>query len=107
VKRRMLMMALGAILALAMAVPAAFAQAVPPPNQDLGELGAEWWQWAFRKPVNVNPLVGSYEGGAKCAGGGAGKVWFLAGVTFLPGSSIEPVERTCRVPANKWIFSPS
>jgi hypothetical protein len=106
VKQRMLMMALGAILALGMALPVALAQESPAPSQDLGELGAEWWQWAFRKPVDTNPLIGSYEGGAQCAGGGAGNVWFLAGVTFLPGSSIEPVEHTCHVPANKWIFFP-
>jgi hypothetical protein len=106
VKRRMLMMVLGAILALGMALPAALAQKTPPPSQDFGELGAEWWQWAFRKPVDTNPLVGSYEGGPQCAGGGAGKVWFLAGVTALPGDTLEPVERTCQVPANKWIFFP-
>jgi hypothetical protein len=101
VKRRLLMMVLGAILALGMAIPVAFAQEAPPPRQDLGELGAEWWQWAFRKPMNVSPLIGSYEGGAQCAGGGAGRVWFLAG-TFTG----ESVTRTCQVPANKWIFFP-
>jgi hypothetical protein len=101
VKRRMLMMALGAILALGMAIPVAFAREAPPPSQDLGDLGAEWWQWAFRKPANVNPLIGSYEGGGQCAGGGAGRVWFLAG-TFTG----ESVTRTCQVPPNKWIFFP-
>jgi hypothetical protein len=106
VKRRLLMMVLGAILALGTAIPVAFAQEAPPPRQDLGELGAEWWQWAFRKPVNANPLVGSYDGGTQCAGGGAGKVWFLGGIAFLPDSTLEPVERTCHVPANKWIFFP-
>ncbi len=51
--------------------------------------------------MNVNPLIGSYEGGAQCAGGGAGKVWFLAG-TFTG----ESATRTCQVPANKSIFFP-
>jgi hypothetical protein len=108
VKRRMLMMVLGALLALGMAVPAVVsAKETPPPSQeDLGELGAKWWQWAFRKPVNVNPLLGSYEGGAKCAGGKAGKVWFLAGVTSEPDSAPGAVVRTCHAPANKSIFFP-
>jgi hypothetical protein len=107
VKRRMLIMVLSIFLALGMAVPVATAKAAPSPSQeDLGELGAEWWQWAFRKPVDVNPLVGEYKGGANCAGGGAGKVWFLAGVTSQPGSELGPVERTCHVPANKSIFFP-
>jgi uncharacterized oligopeptide transporter (OPT) family protein len=50
VKQRMLMMVLGVILALGMAIPMATAQTTPAPKQDLGELGAEWWQWAFHKP---------------------------------------------------------
>ena len=100
-KRRMLMMVLAVILALGMALPMAVARTAPPPKQDLGELGAEWWQWAYHKPQNVSPLLGSYEGGAKCAGGGAGRVWFLAG-SFTG----EDVTRTCHVPSNKWIFFP-
>jgi hypothetical protein len=104
--KRAIVIALSVILALGMALPVALAKETPAPSQDLGELGAEWWQWAFRKPVDTNPLVGSYEGGAQCAGGGAGNVWFLAGVTALPNSTLVPVERTCHVPANKWIFFP-
>lgn len=100
-KQRMLTMMIGVILALAMAIPMATAQTTPPPKQDLGELGAEWWQWAFQKPQNVSPVLGSYEGGAQCAGGGAGRVWFLAG-SFTG----EDVTRTCHVPSNKWIFFP-
>jgi hypothetical protein len=99
--KRTIILALGVILALGMAIPMAAAQTTPPPKQDLGELGAEWWQWAYHKPQNVSPVLGSYEGGAQCAGGGAGKVWFLAG-SFTG----EPVTRTCHVPANKWIFFP-
>jgi hypothetical protein len=99
--KRTIILALGVILALGMAIPMAAAQTTLPPKQDLGELGAEWWQWAYHKPQNVSPVLGSYEGGAQCAGGGAGKVWFLAG-SFTG----EDVTRTCHVPANKWIFFP-
>jgi hypothetical protein len=114
VKRRMLVVALSAFLALALATPVAFGQ----PEQQAGEspaygktgkLAGAWLQWALSKPIPKNPMLGEYRGGPKCNGRpvsetpGEEKWWFLAG-TF--GGQPPGVERTCAMPAGRWLFFP-
>jgi hypothetical protein len=92
VKRRMLVMALGVILALlGVAAPiASAAQDSSGGHQSLSDLTAAWWNWAAQDP---SPLVGNYKGGERCDGR------FVKGVFFLAGSTtVEPVKRTCTVP---------
>jgi hypothetical protein len=69
-----------------------------PYNLTYAQWSAEWWQWIFSLPQDVNPLVD--QTGEHCAQGQSGPVWFLAG-TF--GGS---VERTCTIPEGKTIFFP-
>src|SRR5262245_50717964 len=65
-----------------------------------GEWAARWWQWAYKQPVDTNPLFD--ETGARIANGQSGKVWFLAGVINVSGSA----ERTGTIPAGKALFFP-
>ena len=65
-----------------------------------GEWAARWWQWAYKQPVDTNPLFD--ETGARIANGQSGKVWFLAGVINVSGSAV----RTGTVPAGKALFFP-
>lgn len=101
---RSIAVVLGALLALLVAAPAAFAQ-TEDASEQARELSAAWWQWALEKPSAASPLNGSYEDGARCNGQGASgdtkEVWFLAG-TITGGE----VERTCTVPAGREIFFP-
>ena len=88
-------MALSVILALVVAIPMAS-------GRDLGDLTADWWNWALQKP---SPLEGSYNGGPKCDGSYVKGVFFLAGAASVEGAPAS-VDRTCTVPANKPIFFP-
>jgi hypothetical protein len=100
VKRRMLVMALGVILALlGVAAPiASAAQDSSGGHQSLSDLTAAWWNWAAQDP---SPLVGNYKGGERCDGR------FVKGVFFLAGSTtVEPVKRTCTVPDDTPILFP-
>jgi hypothetical protein len=108
--KRIIIMALGVLFALALATPMALAQigqgAIKSGSAE--ELAVAWTQWAFSKPTNVNsPLIGSYEGGPRCDGTPLsptqGKTWFLAG-TF--GSSTEETVRTCTMPVGTQLFFP-
>ena len=97
--KRAIVVAISVLLALVVAAPIASGQSSSQ-SQNLGQLTAEWWNWAISK--NPSPLVGSYEGGAQCKGEYVKGVIFLAGA--LEGSR---VDRTCTVPANTPIlFSP-
>jgi len=58
-----------------------------------------WWQWAFSFDDDESPVAD--RTGALCAARQSGDVWFLAG-TY--GS--HRTERTCRVPAGKYLFFP-
>ena len=105
--KRIIIMALGVLMALALATPMALAQ-VGPGDEAAGtpeELAAAWTQWAYSKPVGVSPMIGSYEGGAKCDGTPVSptqkKTWFLAGT---PDGS--KVVRTCTMPDQTQLFFP-
>jgi len=105
--KRAIVMAISVLLALIVALPMAFAQVGQgaKASGSAEELAAAWWQWALSKPVEVNPLIGSYEGGPKCDGTPVtptqGKWWFLAGTQ--DGSV---VERTCTMPVGTKLFFP-
>ena len=108
--KRIIIMALGVLFALALATPMALAQigqgAIKSGSAE--ELAVAWTQWAFSKPVDVDsPLIGSYEGGPRCDGTPLsptpGNTWFLAG-TF--GSSTEETVRTCTMPVGTQLFFP-
>ena len=105
--RRIVVLALGLLLALGLAAPMASAQVGQGAKASgkAGELAADWWQWALSEPTATNPLVGSYEGGPQCdgrpLGDVPGKKWFLAG--SFDGSV---VERTCTMPVGTQLFFP-
>jgi hypothetical protein len=106
--RRVVLMALGVILALALAAPVALGQ----PGQGStsteasSKLAAGWWQWGLSKPLDTNPLFDSYTGGPQCDGqpltDTLSKEWFLGG--SLGGGA---VERTCTVPTGTQLFFPA
>jgi hypothetical protein len=106
--KRIIIMALGVLLALALATPMALAQVGQGANKSgtAAELAAAWTQWAYSKPVDESsPLIGGYEGGPRCDGTPVtptqGKQWFLAGTT--DGSK---VVRTCTMPVGTHLFFP-
>jgi hypothetical protein len=106
--KRIIIMALGVLLALALATPMALAQVGQGANKSgtAAELAAAWTQWAYSKPVDESsPLIGGYEGGPRCDGTPVtptqGKQWFLAGTT--DGSA---VVRTCTMPVGTHLFFP-
>jgi hypothetical protein len=59
-----------------------------------------WWQWASSFESDVSPLTD--RTGSRCEAGQSGAVWFLAGSSY--GS--RRVERTCTVPAGRYLFFP-
>jgi hypothetical protein len=111
----MLVVALSALLALALATPVAFGQDEQQEDStaygQTGELAAAWLQWALSKPISQNPMIGGDPdySKAQCNGRpvsetpGEEKWWFLAG-TF--GGQPPEVERTCAMPAGRWLFFP-
>jgi hypothetical protein len=108
VVKRIIIMALGVLMALALATPMALAGVGQGANEadTPEELAAVWTQWAFSKPVDVDsPLIGSYKGGPRCDGTPLsptqGNTWFLAG-TF----DSSKVVRTCTMPAGTQLFFP-
>jgi hypothetical protein len=107
VVKRIIIMALGVLLALALATPMALAQVGQGANKSgtAAELAAAWTQWAYSKPAVVSPLIGSYQGGPKCDGTPVtptqGKQWFLAGT-----SDGSKVVRTCTMPVGTHLFFP-
>lgn len=104
---RSIAVVLGALLALFVAAPVAFAQTedASEASERARELSAAWWKWALEKPSSASPFDGSYEGGARCNGqsadASAKNVWFLAGT--ITG---EEVSRTCTAPSGREIFFP-
>ncbi len=71
------------------------------PNQGpkYGELGAQWWQWAFSFPAAQVPFL--VDGPTDISAHQSGHVWFLAGA----GSGITPT-RTGEVPPGTSLFFP-
>src|SRR6266403_5000882 len=65
----------------------------------LGQLSAQWWQWALSIPTSVNPQLDL--DGKNVVVGQRGSVWFLAGI-FGGGT----VTRTCSVPEGTQLFFP-
>jgi hypothetical protein len=107
--KRVVLMALGVILALALASPIALAQAEQSARapRASGELAAAWWQWALSKPAEDFPLFGgdpTYTE-EQCNGepvtATQGETWFLAG-----SAGTTSVERTCSMPAGSQLFFP-
>ena len=107
--KRLIMLALGLLLALALATPMALAQGGQGAKASgkAAKLAVAWTKWAYSKPAEDSPLIGSYEGGDKCDGRpvsptpGKKKTWFLAGT---PDGRV--VERTCTVPVGRRLFFP-
>jgi hypothetical protein len=91
--RRIVLIALSAIMALVVAIPMASGEE----TWNKADLTAQWWNWAFQDP---SPLDGSYTGGPKCEGE------YVDGVFFLASSSGTDVTRTCTVPARMPILFP-
>jgi hypothetical protein len=103
--RRIIVLAVSAILALSVAVPIAAGQTETTSNSknqahsnDLKKLAAEWWNWAVA--TNPSPLEGSYTDGPQCDGE------FVDGVFFLAGTTGGDATRTCTVPADTPLFFP-
>jgi len=63
------------------------------------ELAGLWWQWALAIPAPTNPLTDTT--GEDCAQGQFKPLWFLAGAI-----DSTPVERTCKIPAGRFVFFP-
>jgi hypothetical protein len=110
VVKRIIIMALGVLLALALASPMGIAQVGQGNKTGMAaKLAEAWTQWAWSKPVGVSPLIGEYEGGPRCDGTPLplsptqDNTWFLAG-TF--GSGPEETVRTCTMPADTQLFFP-
>jgi hypothetical protein len=106
--KRIILMALGVLLVLALATPMALAQVGQGANASgtAAKLAAAWTQWAYSKPVDEDsPLIGSYEGEPRCDGTPVSptqaETWFLAGTT-----NGDPVVRTCTMPADTQLFFP-
>jgi hypothetical protein len=109
--KRIIIMALGVLMALALATPMALAGVGQGANaaDTPEELAAVWTQWAFSKPVDEDsPLFGSdpnYSEEARCDGTPLsptqGNTWFLAG-TF----DSSKVVRTCTMPVDTQLFFP-
>ena len=109
--KRLVLMALGVVLALSLAAPAAFGQVGHSPNaygKGAAALAADWWTWALSKPEAESPLIGDYSDGrdGRCDGqpvtSTPGDTWFLAG---SPGG--DTVVRTCTAPADTQLFFPA
>ena len=99
-------------LALVLAMAANLALAgnpnprVLPPNSTpygmtYGQWSDAWWEWALSIPADTNPMLD--PDGQNGALGQSGSVWFLAGVGFGVGPT---VERSLTVPAGKALCFP-
>jgi hypothetical protein len=100
VVKRAIVIAISVLLALVVAAPIASGQSSSQ-SQNLGQLTAEWWNWATA--TSPSPAEGSYNGGRQCKGEYVKGVFFLSGAAF---GSPPTVERTCTVPANTPILFP-
>jgi hypothetical protein len=118
--KRIIVMALGVLLTLALATPMALAQVEPGAAESARatQLDAAWWSWAVSTPASKNPLNGGDPdySDAQCNGQPVTKTatneWFLAGSAgallddgghVISGSG---AERTCDVPAGTHLVFP-
>jgi hypothetical protein len=110
--KRIIIMALGVLLALALASPMALAQVGKGADASgkAGELAAAWTQWALSKPIDEprdSPLIGggSDYSEEQCDGTPLsptpGKTWFLAGTV-----DSSEVVRSCTMPVGTKLFFP-
>jgi hypothetical protein len=86
-----------------------------PVGASYGEWAANWWQWLYQTPVNVNPEFSppgtpSAPEAVDCTVGQTGHVWFIGG-TFTPTSTTAQVSRsdvyrTCTIPVGRFLFFP-
>jgi hypothetical protein len=76
-----------------------------PSADDLAELTADWWQWAYGQPVSTSPLFDAT--GALARNGQTGDVFFLCGAIAPFNNPIAAsAERWITVPPGKAIFFP-
>jgi hypothetical protein len=103
-------MALGVLMALALATPMALAQVGQGANASgtAKKLAAAWTQWAYSKPVVDSSLIGGYTDADRCDGTPLSptkhKTWFLAGTS--DGSGPAETVRICTMPAETQLFFP-
>jgi hypothetical protein len=111
--KRMIILALGLLLALALTTPMALAEIGQGKvaSGTTEKLAAAWTQWAYSKPEAESPLTGgNYEGGLRCDGTPVsptpGNTWFLAGTVGTTGPAVEETVRTCTMPVGTRLFFP-
>jgi hypothetical protein len=84
------------IAALLIGVPGiSAAQSLKNQQNEIGNLGGAWWEWAFN-----TVFAGFGDGDVDCSVGQKGGVWNLAGTFGGPG------ERSCTIPKGKRLFIP-
>lgn len=73
-------------------------------SRTFSEWDAEWQQWAYSIPVANHPLFDNGD----CSTGQSGMVWFLGGkfCNNYQDCSYTGVQRTCSVPAGKYLYFP-
>ena len=110
--KRIIIMALGVLLALALTTPMALAKVGQGTvaSGTTEKLAAAWTQWTYSKPEAESPLIGSYEGGPRCDGTPVsptpGNTWFLAGTVGTTGPPVGETVRTCTMPVGNRLFFP-
>jgi hypothetical protein len=108
--KRIIILALGVLLALALATPMALAQ-VGQGNKtgSAAKLAEAWTQWAYARHAAESPVIGEDPEYSEVQCDGTplsttqGNTWFLAGTE---GGSAEETVRTCTVPAETQLFFP-
>jgi hypothetical protein len=110
--KRTIIMAIGVLLALALAAPIASGKQVST-GEGIGAFTDNWWNWAFENPSATSPLLGDYSGGEQCDGfqqGNETGVWFLGGEFSIEGDGatgfVGEAKRHCTVPADTPILFP-
>ena len=108
--KRTIIMALGVLMALALATPMALAQAGQGNKTgSAAKLAEAWTQWAYSRHAAESPVIGEDPeySEEQCDGTPLtttrGNTWFLAGTE---GGSAEETVRTCTVPAETQLFFP-
>jgi hypothetical protein len=124
--RRMVTIAVGVVMALAVTTGAlasapatapsgvGAAPTVPAVQALFDRLSTAWWQWALAIPVHSPPGKGPINHplfdltGTKCGVGQSGPVWFLGGAFFVTGTSSQStiVRDGCVVPFGRALFFP-